>query len=96
MMKGFWSGSVSTRRNRHWLRKDESSSHDGLPWFDVRKIPDVATSDIARTLIARAVPGVDHTMGRRALLDVYVGMSAFAVAIGGKADMGCCTAYVCF
>jgi len=22
--------------------------------------------------------------------------SAFAVAIGGKADMGCCTAYVCF
>jgi ATP dependent DNA ligase domain len=23
-------------------------------------------------------------------------MSAFAVAIGGKADMGCCTAYVCF
>jgi hypothetical protein len=24
------------------------------------------------------------------------GMSAFAVAIGGKADMGWCTAYVCF
>jgi len=23
-------------------------------------------------------------------------MSVFAVAIGGKADMACCTAYVCF
>jgi hypothetical protein len=23
-------------------------------------------------------------------------MSAFAVAIGGKADMACCSAYVCF
>jgi hypothetical protein len=24
------------------------------------------------------------------------GMSGFAVAVGGKADMGWCTAYVCF
>jgi hypothetical protein len=60
----------------------------------------------AYVLTLRPMPGVDGNRALRAALKfllrrfglkaVKIGEVAISVAIGGKADMGCCTAHVRF
>jgi hypothetical protein len=65
---------------------------EGLP--DARRPRWCAGGETQRELSARgAIEGNDRTVETNQIAAL---MSAFAVAIGGKADMPCCGAYVCF
>jgi hypothetical protein len=50
-----------------WAR----TPHDGLPLPGGRLLGQVPNGELARVLLAAGVPGVDHSMGRGDLAEVY-------------------------